>query len=138
MGITSDFEGMCKMLEKGCGKKYEKNEIESARWAVEEYINGDHSRYLKLKAEVEDSLDAVSFNVRMLELINFVATSLTLIAVAVELVVDNYSGIIGYILLFGFLIIILLSAFVWLNYRKIGKWRKYILGVLDECKVNRD
>lgn len=135
MGMTSDFEGMCKMLEKGCGKKSEINEIECARLAVSEYIDNDHDRYLKLKVEVEESLDSVSFNAKMIDLINFVVTSLTLIAVVANLVVGDYPGKIGYVLLLGFLVIILSSGFVWVNYRKIGKWRKYILAVLDECKI---
>ncbi len=129
MKRTDDFTDLCMKLEKGCGKQCERNEIKCARLAVNEYINGDHDRYLKLKVDAEECLDTLGFNVRTMEIINFEIVSLTFLTLVAG------SEKMNYIFLFAFVLLLIHIGLGMKRYTKIGKWRKYILAVLDECKI---
>lgn len=125
MRKNSVFTEMCKKLEKQ-SKLTTESELGLARREVKAYINNEEDKYKQLNAEVKGEASSAELLAMVISTIGFVVTSLTFISTCL----DGEK----IIMLIGFLVELVI-VLAMLNYiRKIVRWRKYILEVMNEFK----
>lgn len=125
MGKNSVFIEMCKKLEKQ-SKRTTESELGLARREVRAYINKEEDKYKQLNAEAKGEASSAELLAVFFSTMSFVVSSLTFISA--------YLGGEKIILLIAFLIELVVGMAM-LNYtRKIIRWRKYILEVMNEFK----
>lgn len=138
---STDFEQMCFDLQNcKCGMCKKKNEIICARRALEQYIDKDHDKYLKIKAEAEE----LSFHRYSSLLFAIAAFSLSGITGLFDIWVKpfiekdyypiNTSIFLSCVFSIGLIIAIVKALMFPTKFSAVNKWRRYILAVLNEME----
>lgn len=125
---------MCKKLDKA-SRKAKKNKIALARDEVVKYIENDRDKYLQLKAEVESIPETIESKNYIYSTLGFVIASLALLISAVSLCVKSDKALFALIILFFFIMLLLYTLYMSKCFSVMTMWKKYILAVIDEFKM---
>lgn len=125
MRKNSAFNEMCKKLEKQ-SKLTTESELVLTRKEVKAYINNEEDKYKQLNAEAKGEASPAELLAVFFSTISFVVSSLTFISSYLD----------GEKIIFPivFLIELVVGMAMLNNTRKIIRWRKYILEVMNEFK----
>ena len=126
MRKNSAFNEMCKKLEKQ-SKLTTESELVLTRKEVKAYINNEEDKYKQLNAEAKGEASSAELLAVFFSTMSFVVLSLTFIS---AYLLDGEK----IILLVGFIIELVVGWAMLNSTRKIIRWRKYILEVMNEFK----
>lgn len=134
--MKNDFEKLCDEIE-SCSerKKCEFNPIICAQSYVKEYIHGDRTRLLRIKAEAKSIL-FTSFFTNLFSIIGFAIASFSLVfnvSSKINSKEINGLGIAIEVIVLCLLVGILVIKFY---YRNVSKWQQYVIAAIEELEHN--